>query len=67
MTWYEIYDDCYINLSSFWKFEIEQAPTDIWCIYGFRGDGVECLVKRERPDELHTILKDMMVTARAIL
>ena len=63
MTWYEIYDDCCINLSSFWKFEIVQAHDGLWKLYGWRVDEGELLVIRDRPEELETMLNDMMLTA----
>lgn len=65
MTWYEIYDNCYINLDKFWKIEVEQNLDGLYCLYGHRMENeVELLMTRDREDELVTILKDIMYVSR---
>ena len=63
MTWYEIYDDSWVNLDHIQALDIFMNHIDDFGIRAFYKDKIEMLITGRTEREIQNILKDMMAHA----
>ncbi len=61
MTWYEIYDDCYINTDNIIEISVKQQPSGNWGLWGeFVSGKSGFIISGRSEEEAKTLLEDLI-------